>query len=140
MSPPPADARKALLALLVQFNDLLSEEYEALLSRHAETLEACVARKQTLTAQIENAARACDFAARERETDEEARREWARIETLLAECALANRKNGAAVQSSRNLVGALLDIVRGKVPGERLYDARGRAGTSGYAAASRERV
>lgn len=140
MSTPPAEARQALLALLVQFNGLLIEEYEALLGRRAEALEACVARKQGLTAAIETAARACDFTARERETDAEARREWARIETLLTECALANRKNGAAVQSSRNVVGALLDIVRGKVPGERLYDARGRAGSQAYAAPARERV
>ena len=140
MPTTPADARQALLALLVDFNRLLLEEYTALLERKAEAIEACAARKQQLTAAIEDAAKGCDFAARARDTDASARQQWAQIETLLNECALANRKNGAAVQSSRNLVGALLDIVKGKVPGERLYNARGRAGASSYAAPARERV
>jgi flagellar biosynthesis/type III secretory pathway chaperone len=139
MPTTPADARQALLALLVEFNRLLLDEYAALLERNAEAIEACAVRKQQLTAAIEDAASSCDFASREITTDGSARQEWAQIETLLNQCALANRKNGAAVQSSRNLVGALLDIVKGKVPGERLYDARGRAGASNYAAAARDR-
>lgn len=140
MSTTPADAREALLALLVEFNRLLLDEYAALLERNADVIEACANRKQQLTTAIEDAASGCDFAARTRETGPKSKEDWARIESLLAECALANRKNGAAVQSSRNLVGALLDIVKGRVPGERLYDARGRAGASSYAAPTRERV
>ena len=140
MPQSPADARKALLALLVDFSRLLIEEYEALLGRQAGIIEACARRKQDLTAAIEVAARDCDFAGRKHDTSPEARQEWSRIEAMLNDCAIANRKNGAAVQASRQVVGALLDIMRGKVPGERLYDARGRAGASAYAAPARDRV
>jgi flagellar biosynthesis/type III secretory pathway chaperone len=57
--------------------------------------------------------------------------EWAQIRTLLARCALANRTNGAAIDASRHFVTSLLDLLTGRRPGERVYDARGRLGDSG---------
>jgi len=66
MPSTPANAREALLALLVEFNRLLLDEYAALLERNAEVIEACANRKQQLTTAIEDAASGCDFARRRR--------------------------------------------------------------------------
>jgi len=135
MSAESVTARKSLRALLEDFDRVLASEYEALRTRDTDGLETAVARKQELVGAIATASKRCPLPAPGTETvtaeDPEASAEWADIRQLLARCALANRTNGAAVDASRSFVNSLLDLLTGRRPGERLYDARGRVGDSG---------
>jgi flagellar biosynthesis/type III secretory pathway chaperone len=135
MDAETTSARKTLRALLADFDHVLASEYEALRARDTDGLENAVARKQELVGAIATAGERCPVpppgAAGDPEGDPEASAEWAEIRQLLARCALANRTNGAAVDASRNFVNSLLDLLTGRRPGERLYDARGRVGDSG---------
>lgn len=127
--------RKSLLALLEDFDRVLDSEYEALRARDVDGLEAAVSRKQALVGALAETSSRCPLPASFSETqagdDPTASAEWSAIRDLLARCALANRTNGAAVDASRNFVNSLLDLMTGRQPGGRLYDARGRVGDSG---------
>lgn len=127
--------RKSLLALLQDFDRVLAHEYEALRTRDVDGLEAAVSRKQTLVGEIAETSRLCPLPAEGDDAgttdDPSASAEWRAIRQLLARCALANRTNGAAVDASRSFVNSLLDLVTGRQPGARLYDARGRVGDTG---------
>jgi flagellar biosynthesis/type III secretory pathway chaperone len=135
MNAESTSARKSLRALLAEFDQVLASEYEALRARDTDGLENAVARKQELVGAIATAGKRCPVpppgAPGDPAGDPEASAEWAEIRQLLARCALANRTNGAAVDASRNFVNSLLDLLTGRRPGERLYDARGRVGESG---------
>ena len=50
------------------------------------------------------------------------------LRALMHRAQHANRVNGAAIESSQLFTSSLLDILRGRVPGERTYTARGRLG------------
>lgn len=134
VQPADGTARRSLLALLEDFDRVLSSEYEALRTRDTDGLETAVARKQELVGAIAQATRQHplpgNFAETQLSDDPEASAEWAAIRKLLARCALANRTNGAAVDASRNFVDSLLDLMTGRQPGARLYDARGRCGAN----------
>jgi flagellar biosynthesis/type III secretory pathway chaperone len=52
------------------------------------------------------------------------------IIALLEQCRHANRVNGAAIETSQTFAAAMLDILRGRSPGQRIYTARGRFGMS----------
>ena len=125
------DARKTLRALLVDFDRVLSGEYEALRQRDTDGLEAAVVEKQQLVSAISVASSQCTLPPADAELAPEESEEWAQIRALLARCALANRTNGAAIDASRNFVTSLLDLICGHQPGERLYNARGRVGDTG---------
>jgi flagellar biosynthesis/type III secretory pathway chaperone len=135
MSAESISARRSLRALLADFDRVLASEYEALRARDTDGLETAVARKQELVGALATASKHCPVpppdAPVDTAGDPAASVEWAEIRQLLARCALANRTNGAAVDASRNFVNSLLDLLTGRRPGERLYDARGRVGDSG---------
>jgi flagellar biosynthesis/type III secretory pathway chaperone len=126
-------ARQSLLALLQDFDRVLASEYEALRARDVDGLESAVARKQELVGEIAETSRHCPLPAAGDDIadDPSASAEWGAIRGLLARCALANRTNGAAVDASRSFVNSLLDLMTGRPPGSRLYDARGRVGDTG---------
>lgn len=140
MDPVQANARKALHALLAEFEQTLQGEYDALLHRDASGLESAVANKQRLTHALGEASLLGDFENRQKDHDPAAQGEWKVIEDLLGRCARANQTNGAAVTTSKNFVGSLLDVLRGRSPRDRLYDARGRTGHQGPEPQARERV
>lgn len=131
MSAPTAEARGTLRALLEDFDRVLASEYEALRRRDTAALEHAVETKQQLVTSLGTLGRQCPLPAADAELSPEETTEWAQIRTLLARCALANRTNGAAVDASRNFVTSLLDLLTGRRPGERVYDARGRLGDGG---------
>ena len=140
MDTSQSDARRALRELLQEFESVLASEYDALLRRDTAQLEVAVSDKQRLTAALGETARLCDLQTRGNHPDVAVQREWHDIEGLLARCALANQTNGAAVNSSKNLVGSLLDVLSGRSPRARLYDAKGRTGDNGLSSRARERV
>ncbi len=127
----PAEARGNLRALLEDFDRVLANEYEALRRRDTAALEDAVQTKHQLIATLGALGRQCPPPAADAALPAEESEEWAQIRTLLARCALANRTNGAAIDASRNFVTSLLDMLTGRRPGERVYDARGRLGDSG---------
>lgn len=131
MTQPSRDARSTLRALLEDFDRVLASEYEALRRRDTAALEDAVQLKQQLVSSIAALSQECPVPARDAELSLEDSQEWAQIRALLARCALANRTNGAAIDASRNFVTSLLDLVTGRRPGERVYDARGRLGDNG---------
>ena len=135
-----AEARQTLISALTDFERVLGEEYSALLHKDAELLERSVAEKERLTTLINDASRDCDLSSEARAASGDAQSQWRQIETLLQRCELANRKNGAAVKSSKNHVSSLLDVLSGRPPRERLYDARGLTGGGGSSSRPRERV
>lgn len=125
------EARGSLRALLEDFDRVLASEYEALRMRDADALEQAAQSKQQLVASLGTLSRQCPLPARDAVLSPEESEEWAQIRALLARCALANRTNGAAIDASRNFVTTLLDLLCGRRPGERVYDARGRIGDAG---------
>lgn len=131
MSVTTAESRGKLHALLEDFDRVLAHEYEALRRRDTTALEEAVQTKQQLVAALGSMGQQCPLPATGAELAPEETAEWAQIRTLLARCALANRTNGAAIDASRNFVTSLLDLLTGRRPGERVYDARGRLGDSG---------
>ncbi|HMM78336.1 MAG TPA: flagellar protein FlgN [Gammaproteobacteria bacterium] len=131
MNAPTAEARGTLRALLEDFDRVLAGEYEALRRRDTAALEHAVETKHRLIASLGTLGRQCPPPAAEVALTPEETAEWAQIRMLLARCALANRTNGAAIDASRNFVTSLLDLLTGRRPGERVYDARGRLGDSG---------
>lgn len=131
MSAPTAAARGELRALLEDFDRVLSQEYEALRRRDTAALEDAVQTKQQLMTTLGQLEQQCPLPAADARLAPEETAEWAQIRALLARCALANRTNGAAIDASRNFVTSLLDLLTGRRPGERVYDARGRLGDGG---------
>lgn len=132
MTQETIDARKTLRALLADFDQVLASEYEALRQRDTDKLEAAVASKQQLVSAITATSRLCPPPPADAASDEDptSTEDWAQIRKLLSRCALANRTNGAAIDASRSFVTSLLDLICGRRPGERLYDASGRMGDS----------
>lgn len=139
---PPAvtrrQARHRLRALLVDFDNVLAREYEALRHRDAGSLETTVADKQRLVSEIDTLTHCAAPPASDTANDPDASEDWLQIRGLLARCALANRTNGAAIAASRCFVTSLLDVLCGRAATERTYNARGRlAGAHSYRGADR---
>lgn len=128
MNAPQSETRHRVRALLQDFDAVLTAEYEALRHRDSDGLESAVQRKLELTAQLEAVASELTPPAAGTPTTATDEAEWEQFRSLLGRCALANRTNGAAIDASRNFVTSLLDVLQGRLPGERIYNARGRLG------------
>ncbi|MCC7123178.1 MAG: flagellar protein FlgN [Gammaproteobacteria bacterium] len=124
----PHAARSDLRALLEDFDRVLASEYDALRRRDTAALEDAVQTKQHLVAALGTLGGRSPLPPADADLSPEERAEWGQIRALLARCALANRTNGAAIDASRNFVTSLIDLMTGRRPGERVYDARGRLG------------
>lgn len=124
-------ARETLHTLLRDFEHTLAQEYAALRTRDVAAIEAAVTHKRELTLALNEAASQCDLSAlRDVSPHADEQAAWTEIRALLERCALANRTNGAAVETSKTLTNTLLDLLSGRPAGERLYNARGRVGRS----------
>lgn len=120
MTAPLAGVRDELATLLDELAASLACEYDALGQRDSERLEQTVARKAALVAALEAATgNYCRAGGKLNQT------ELGELRLKAAACQRANRINGGAIELNRNLVGCLLDTLRG---GARIstYDASGR--------------
>ena len=102
-------ARAELEARLLELTSLLAVEYDDIRERDMEQL----------------AARSADVSALLTDPDAPAGQQ---LHALLSRAQQANRTNGAAIESSQLFTTSLLDILRGRAPGERTYTSRGRLG------------
>ena len=118
-------ARAELEARLLELTSLLASEYDAIRERDTEQLARLADDKHALVARIDAAARSADVSALLSDPDTSDVEE---LRALMHRAQHANRVNGAAIESSQLFTSSLLDILRGRVPGERTYTARGRLG------------
>lgn len=114
-----------LEARLLELTSLLAAEYDAIRERNTDVLARIADDKQTLVARIDAAARNADISSLLADPDARGAEE---LRALMRGAQHANRVNGAAIESSQLFTSSLLDILRGRVPGERTYTARGRLG------------
>lgn len=120
----PGLARAELEARLLELTSLLEAEYDAIRERDTGELARIADAKQSLVERINAAAGAADVTT----LLDERNPAGEHLHTLMVRCAQANRINGAAIESSQSFTTSLLDILRGRVPGERTYTSRGRLG------------
>ncbi len=121
----PGIARAELEARLLELTSLLAVEYDAIRQRDTEQLTRIADDKQQLVERINAASLSADVRALLDDPDTEAGRH---LLALMTNAQQANRTNGAAIESSQLFTSSLLDILRGRVPGERTYTSRGRLG------------
>lgn len=121
-----AENVERLQGLLQDFEAVLAAEYEALRTRDTVRLDSIIARKDSLAAELDDIGRQLPKPG----PDRDASPEWTEIRALILRCAQANRANGAAIEANRTFVTSLLDVLRGRSPTARTYDARGRLGGS----------
>lgn len=119
--PDKNESRRQMGLLLDELKLTLAAEQQALTGRDADALEAAAARKLSLVTALEEATGNYCRAGGKLEQDElrELRRQ-------AQACARANRANGGAIELNRNLVGRLLDTLRGAPRGPATYNANGR--------------
>ncbi len=120
-------AHAELEARLLELTSLLAAEYDAIRERDTGELARIAEAKQSLVARIDAAARSTDISALLGDP-EAGGAEAEELRVLMHRAQQANRVNGAAIESSQLFTSSLLDILRGRVPGERTYTARGRLG------------
>ena len=118
-------ARAELEAHLLELTSLLAMEYDAIRERDTEQLTRIARDKQLLVESIDATSRSADISALLADPDAHAARH---LHALMSQVQQANRVNGAAIESSQLFTISLLDILRGRVPGERTYTSRGRLG------------
>jgi len=118
--------RAELEARLLELKSLLETEYDAIRERDTEIIVRIADEKQTLVERI-NAAMLINSDALQTLIDNPDSA-GQNILSLLADCQQANQVNGAAIESSQSFTASLLDILRGRLPGNRTYTARGRLG------------
>lgn len=117
----------ALLEQLEELKALLEREFDAIRERNTADLATLTAAKQSLVDTISNtAAKMGDTLADhvEKNTSASAKN----IRALITHCSKANKTNGCVIESSQSFTTSLLDVLRGRAPGERTYTARGRLG------------
>lgn len=124
-SSPKTVARAELEARLLELTSLLEAEYDAIRTRDTGELAKLAEAKQVLVASIDAVARSADVGTLLADADHG---DNAALRELMQRAQQANRINGAAIESSQLFTSSLLDILRGRVPGERTYTARGRLG------------
>ena len=117
--------RAELEAHLLELTSLLAAEYDAIRARDTEQLTRLARDKQLLVETIDATSRSADISALLADPDAHAARH---LQTLMSRVQQANRVNGAAIDSCQVFTISLLDILRGRVPGERTYTSRGRLG------------
>ncbi len=127
MSSPDAKsvALAELEARLLELTSLLAAEHDAVRGRNIDELTRIADAKQNLVTRIDAAARSDAIGALLTDPDAAGAEE---LRALMRGAQQANRINGAAIESSQLFTSSLLDILRGRAPGERTYTARGRLG------------
>lgn len=141
MAAARSEARRQLHEALTVFLEILEEEAEALRRRNAEGLEQAIARKKTQTGLLAALTPECEFPADGApSSDPVERAELDTLKALITRCAQANQTNGAAVAANREFTQSLLDILRGRPPGERLYEASGKVSRAQVYTHAREQV
>jgi flagellar biosynthesis/type III secretory pathway chaperone len=125
-----------LLALLGELESLLDREYDVIRTREIAQLDTLTNDKQALVDDIKRTAAAMGDGLKDLLGDDRASVTYGRaIRSAIARCAKANKTNGCAIESSQSFTSSLLDVLRGRAPGERTYTARGRLGASRSASA-----
>jgi len=123
-----------LVELLGELESLLDREYDAIRQRDLAQLDALTDDKQGLVDDINRTAVAMGDTLKDLLGDNPST-SGREIRAAITRCAQANKTNGCAIESSQSFTSSLLDILRGRTPGERTYNARGRLGTSRGASA-----
>lgn len=119
-----------LVQQLAELEALLAEEYDAIRARDLARLEMITRDKQFLVDGINLTSTAMGTTlAGLISGDDSPAASGNRIRALLTRCQRANRTNGGAIETSHSFTTSLLDVLRGRVPGERTYTARGRLGS-----------
>ena len=116
-----------LIELLENLESLLGREFQAILNRERDTLTTLTDAKQGTVDDITLAMRDLDDEVRELINDRNSPT-GRRLIDLIRLCANANKTNGCAIESSQSFTVSLLDILKGRAPGERVYTSRGRLG------------
>lgn len=131
MNPASGDPARIdeLLTHLGELDSLLEHEYCAIRERDLIELESLTKAKQNLVDNINAMTARMGEALRELMNDGSSTH-GNQIRTLITRCGQANKTNGCAIESSQSFTTSLLDILRGRLPGERIYTARGRLGAS----------
>ncbi len=125
-----------LVGLLADLESLLDREYDAIRQRDLAQLDTLTGDKQALVDDINRAAAAMEESLKDLLGDNPSpSTSGHEIRAAIARCAQANKTNGCAIESSQSFTSSLLDILRGRAPGERTYTARGRLGTTRRASA-----
>lgn len=131
VSDPEPAAIDTLIVCLDDLESLLQREYEAIRARDLELLGSVTRDKQTLVDQINRTASTLGDTLAEIVAEQASRSpSGQKIRALIGRCQQANKTNGGAIESSQAFTVSLLDVLRGRVPGERTYTARGRLGAS----------
>lgn len=116
-----------LIAQLHELEVVLEHEYNAIRERDLVQVELLTKEKQGFVDNLNRTAAAMGNALDDLLTDEVSLTAI-KIRTSISACAKANKTNGCAIESSQSFTTSLLDVLRGKLPGERTYTARGRLG------------
>ncbi|MFT4585696.1 MAG: flagellar biosynthesis/type III secretory pathway chaperone [Gammaproteobacteria bacterium] len=112
---------------LTRLELLLQEEFAALRDRKSETIQSLSEVKQALVDEI-NASFIQHGDEIEQCINDKASIKSGELQKLIRSCAKLNTTNGCAIESSQSFTTALLDVLRGRIPGERTYTANGRLG------------
>ncbi len=125
-----------LVMLLGDLESLLDREYDAIRQRDIAQLDKLTNDKQALVDDINRTAAAMGDTLRDLLGDNPSpATSGNEIRDAITRCAQANKTNGCAIESSQSFTSSLLDVLRGRAPGERTYTASGRLGTSRGASA-----
>ncbi|MFT4561035.1 MAG: flagellar biosynthesis/type III secretory pathway chaperone [Gammaproteobacteria bacterium] len=112
---------------LKRLESLLEKEFAALKNREREKIHVLSEAKQTLVDEI-NASFNQHGDVIEQCINDKASSKGRELQELIRVCAKSNKTNGCAIESSQTFTTALLDVLRGRIPGERTYTASGRLG------------
>ena len=116
--------KKEIETLMAELSETLVQEYEALRKRDIEGLEAAIEQKSTIVGRLESAAGEIDR-SRDELGNKDLLEDWPELREMAADCVVANRTNGGAIELNRGLAANLLDTLYGVSRAERTYDAHG---------------
>ncbi len=123
--------REQLLTQLGELETLLGREYDAIRAHDLSSMGSITRAKQTLVDDINDTATAMGSALADLISGNCATSiSGMEIRTLITRCQQANSTNGGAIESSQSFTTSLLDILCGRIPGERTYTAGGRLDAS----------
>lgn len=143
------------LSTATQLLELLSTENQALIARNRELVSQTLTRKQELMVTLEKHAKTREAwlltsHPQLQNTSAEEKtpyweefltfqggpgllQQWHQLKDTLRQCKAMNEKNGKVIARSRQTIGQLLDIFRGKnTNAPKLYTAKGRANVQSY--------
>lgn len=158
IAPHSRDVQELIAHDLASANELLTlleTENEALLSRDRDRISDILTRKQDLMITLEANAQLREswllnsYPQLQNTNSDEKKpyweeflkylggplliQQWAQLRDTVQECKLMNDKNGKVISRSRQTIGQLLDIVRGKsINAPKLYTAKGSTKAQNY--------